>query len=259
MKDTLVLGGGGLLGICILGALDCLFGEYEQSNFKNICGTSVGALIGLLLCFKTPFEIYEIMLTQNLFQEENLDFVDFFTEFGFIKHDLIRNELSKHIPENITFEELYTISQKHLCIVGTNLTLQCCELFDYKKTPDMKIVDAVCISLSVPFVFQKYNYNDCIYIDGCVTLNFPWNVFDVEESCKLGVKVKSTSKTNDEMDLLHFAQSVISTLVNESYEERGALHIDIDFPYMKEYTPGDVIQLYKSGNESAYNWLKKLK
>ena len=261
MKDTLILSGGGLLGICTLGALEVLFEEYDQNQFLRIAGSSAGALIAMMLCIKKPKDLFEIMKEINLFDESNIDFSEFLETKGFLKHDLICDVLSLYISKKCTFEEFYKITNKHLLIVGTNLTLQTKEYFDYKKTPNMSVLEAVCISISVPFVFHQRLYNGSIYTDGCVTENFPWNAFDTHEHQKLGIILESFSKTSKDTDFLQYIESMINTLLKKNFIEKNnnVLIISVEFPMMKEYTIEDLEWLYIHGQKSAKMWTKKLK
>lgn len=257
-KNTLILSGGGLCGFSMLGALEALFDEYNQKQFKYIAGTSVGALIGLLLCLKTPREICDIMLSKNLFHEENMDFTEYLTMYGFVKHELIKHELTKHILQDTTFDMLYKHTGITLCIIGTNVTLEQCELFDYKHTPHMQVIDAVCISVSIPFIFQKYTYNDHVYVDGSVSLDFPWHVFNVSDEEKLGVRVRSISK-DESIDMLGFTQRLINIVINNNISNKSTLDIHVDYPFLAEYSFEEMTMLYNKGKDDAYIWLKKLK
>ena len=261
MKDTLILSGGGLLGICTLGALDVLFEEYHQKNFTHIAGSSAGALIATMLCIEKPKQLFEIMKEINLFDESNIDFTEFLEMKGFLKHDLIYDVLSLYIPNECTFEEFYNLTKKHLLIVGTNLTLQTKEYFDHKKTPNMSVLEAICISISVPFVFHQRLYKGSIYTDGCVTESFPWNAFNKQEHKKLGIRLESFSKTSEETDFLQYIESMINTLLKKNCtgNNNNVLTISVEFPMMKEYSIGDLEWLYIHGQESAKMWIKKLK
>jgi predicted acylesterase/phospholipase RssA len=261
MKDTLILSGGGLLGLSTLGALSVIFEEYKQSSIRRIAGTSVGALIGLLLCIKAPEEIYEIMLHQNLFDDDNIDFSEFIENFGFVKHDLVKQELYKYFPKDITFAELINDTNIDLRIVGTNISTEQCEIFCCKETPNMCVIDAVCISLSVPFVFQKYMYNNNIYGDGCLTMNYPWNVFEVKSTNKIGIQINSTCIEETSIDLFSFSQKVIRLLLlnQKIAKSQDTLNININYPFLKIYDSSDVEYLYNYGKLQAVKWLKKVK
>ena len=199
------------------------------------------------------------MQSINIFDENELDFSEFFEKFGFVKGDMLISILSQYIPEASTFIQFYNLTNIHVMIVGTNLS--CCkkEYFDYKHTPNMKICDAVRISISVPFIFKQVTYNDMIYTDGCITENFPWNAFDVNNSTKIGINLTSIQDFSDNT-FLHYVQSLINILIkSEIYPSPNVLHMNVPYPFIQEYTNEDIIWLYELGENSANTWIKKFK
>lgn len=68
-------------------------------------------------------------------------------------------------------------------MVATNLSKQRAKIFSYEHTPDVKIIDAARMSMSIPIYFKciKHGENKDIIIDGGVTWNYPLNIFDNEK------------------------------------------------------------------------------
>ena len=56
--------------------------------------------------------------------------------------------------DDITFKDLYRITNKKLIIVATNLNKRKTVFFNYKDTPNIPVIDAVLASLSIPIVFK---------------------------------------------------------------------------------------------------------
>ena len=260
MKDTIILSGGGLLGFCTLGALDTLFYEYKVTNIKRIVGSSVGALIGFLLCIKKPCEIYDILNNNNLFNESNIDFLDYLNDFGFVKHDLVKDELSKFFPVDLTFSELFRTTNVDFCIYGTNLSTMKSELFSNKTTPSMKVIEAVCISISIPFVFKKYVYNNQLYADSCITTTYEtmWNLFKLNDEKKIGIVVNTVGPCSDINNVFDYSQRIIYSMLKVNLN-KNVLNINVDYPMLIEYTTKDTEYLFNFGKNSAYNWIKKSK
>jgi NTE family protein len=81
---------------------------------------------------------------------------------------------------------------KDLFITGANLTNQKLEVFSHKTYPDMKIIDAVKISISIPLYYEavfmqpngsivhkkEANQNTKVMTDGGVIDNYPFHIFD---------------------------------------------------------------------------------
>lgn len=73
---------------------------------------------------------------------------------------------------------------KYMYFTGANLSTGYYEIFSHEHTPDMKIADAVRISMSIPLVFTAKRYTkpgrkeSDLYVDGGVLNNYPLHIFD---------------------------------------------------------------------------------
>jgi len=52
------------------------------------------------------------------------------------------------------------------------------KVFSFESRPDMKMVLAVRISMSIPVLFTAVQYANCTWVDGGVAMNFPIQYFD---------------------------------------------------------------------------------
>jgi NTE family protein len=113
------------------------------------------------------------------------DFRRLWREFGWNKGDyflewcgeLIQSKLgSKHA----TFDDLVQKSGIELYVVGTNLSTGYAEVFSRERHPDLTLVEAVRISMSIPLFFaaRRLGPNNDVYVDGGVMLNYPVKLFD---------------------------------------------------------------------------------
>ena len=106
--------------------------------------------------------------------------------------------------ENITFNELHQNGYKDLYVTATDLTAQKLVVFSYQTTPEMKVKDAVRMSMAIPLYFQplfldsnnKVHYKPQrhqglhVIVDGGIIGNFPIRIFD-------STKFIDVSKPND--------------------------------------------------------------
>ena len=93
--------------------------------------------------------------------------------------DFLRKAFKKfNIDENITLNELYKLTGKHLVLVTCSLSYRKSAYFDYESAPDLKVVDAVRASMAIPFIFKPVKYNNDFFIDGGAANNYPINYFD---------------------------------------------------------------------------------
>ena len=86
----------------------------------------------------------------------------FIAKFGLISHDPIKKEFRKFCGGDPTFKEL----SKKLYVTSFCVNKCETEYFSIDTTPDMSVIDAVCMSMSVPFLFESVKYNKFTYLDG---------------------------------------------------------------------------------------------
>jgi NTE family protein len=103
--------------------------------------------------------------------------------------------------EDFTFEDLKELSTtneaKELYLIGANLSTGYSEIFSYETTPNMKVVDAVRISMSLPFFFSsvKHKITGDIYVDGGLFDNYPIDLFDDKRYLQMGSGYYFNSET----------------------------------------------------------------
>lgn len=198
MITHLVLSGGGINGFASLGALSYLekHNQIKTSELRVVAGSSVGAIIGLLLvCNYMPNEIYQNIMKEDMttyFQPslDNLvDHLGFDTGIRFVNKIKSMLLLKKINPE-ITFLKLYNLTKRKLIITATCLNTKTVKYFDYIQTPNYKVVDVVRASFSVPILFTTVKGdNNNHYVDGGLLDNFPLHLFvNVPPSSIIAIK-----------------------------------------------------------------------
>jgi NTE family protein len=204
---NLVMEGAGVKGFAYSGALQVLDSMGILQNIKRVAGTSVGAIQACLLAIGyTSDEL--IGLTANIplrrFNDGGWFFAGGFirlrNQFGWYKGERIAKWIEELIEAktgngDITFGELHAQREakgyKDLYITGTDLTYQCLRVFSYEQYPQMRIRDAVRISLSIPLYYRAVLMDDTgrvydkpngqllhVMVDGGVLSNYPIFIFD---------------------------------------------------------------------------------
>ena len=161
-KVALVLSGGGARGIAHIGVIE----ELEKRGFEitSVAGTSMGALVGGVYAagemeiFKDWITIFDQFLLFSL-----LDFS--FSKKGILKGNKILNELHNLVP-NIDIK----MCNIPYAAIATDLKTRKEVVFDSGK-----LYDAIRASISLPPLFQPFELNDMILIDGGTTNNLPLN------------------------------------------------------------------------------------
>lgn len=221
--NHLILSGGGIKAISILGALNYLI-EKKVLNIvtlSSICGASAGALIGMLLTIGySPKELYQECKDTTISSLLDPDISLIVKYYGIdTGHKLLKHIAKlfkkKGYSENITFQQLYNKTNIHLIFTGTNVNLRVTEYFDYIHTPELRVIDGMRVSISVPGYFTSPKYEDCYYVDGGLLDNFPLHLFHhVSPHNVLAIKFK---KIRDRQTL--FINEFINN--NKSYENEN--------------------------------------
>ena len=193
---NLIFEGGGVKGVAFGGALEVLNKRGILGQIERVGGASAGAITATMLALGYDADyIRDKMLNLNFKQFEDGNWLGdierLYEEYGWYKGDAFL-EFIKHEIKNQTGSPHTTFAELHegllnkkgfrdLYVVGTDLTTRRYLVFSYEKCGDVKIADAVRISMSFPFFFASRTFKDNIYVDGGVLNNYPLTLFDAPE------------------------------------------------------------------------------
>ena len=218
--NHLIISGGGTKGISYIGALMFIANKIDCTLIDSFSGSSAGSMICLFLnigytlkelrdiFFLLDFTIYSDMKIDNMFNIYGFDDGNKF--INLIKSIIINKG---HDP-NITFKRLYEITSKELYITGTNITTEKPEYFSHISTPDMKIIEAIRVSISIPLFYSPVNINNNLYIDGAVLSPYPNKCVKNKTGNKLGLILDNRNKNNNEINSI---DSYLSKILNTCY------------------------------------------
>lgn len=181
MNKSLVFSGGGIKGYIFIGIIKQLETKYNiHKDFNNYYGTSIGGLVAFLLSIGySSLEFENIFLSIDLNKLLNIDINEIIHNYGLINHNniielLIKLFEHKKIDYTITYNDFYNLYKKNFCCVATEISTEFVEqLFSYKTTPDIKIIDSLIATMNIPIIFDKWVINGKYYIDGVFVNNFP--------------------------------------------------------------------------------------
>lgn len=219
---NLVFEGAGVRGIAYVGAIKTLENKHLMDSIQKVGGTSAGAITAMLVSLGyNSTEIGQIICQTKLnkFNDGKYLFVGGIyrlnKRFGWYRAKRFDKWLSKIIEDktanpNITFKELSERNFKELYVTATCLNKQKEVIFGKEQYPNMKVKDAVKISMSIPLYFEAVFIDSIgtihpkpkrddhleIVIDGGITSNFPIFLFDtiidgkrIENPHTLGFKI----------------------------------------------------------------------
>ena len=241
-------------------------------NLENYCGTSSGTLIacGLVLGF-TIDEIEELLIKLDLTQFKNINsdgVLTFFDNYGLDNcsqfEKLFRIMIKKKTNnENITFHDLYLKTNKNLIVVATNLNRKQSTYFSYKNTPNIKVIDAIIASISIPIFYYPKKIENELYLDGAITNNFPINFFKDSKEETIGALVMTNNKYEEINNIYDIMSSIVfcgmenqCKEILKEYKNVIILDNDIDstdFSINKE----NKIKSINDGYDQTHNFFKK--
>lgn len=152
-----------------------------EQNVKNmLCGQLSQSEINAVL--STPADLTPAQ------RDERID--------AFLTTKLEKLKLKYQIDDFglITFAQLKMLSEdfpeldiKQLYLTGTNLSEASLSVFSAESHPNMRVVDAVRISMSFPGGFAPVEYEGKLYADGGIANNYPIQIFDAPQFLSHGV------------------------------------------------------------------------
>jgi len=229
----LVISGGAYKGFYTLGALNHLSSIkfYDIHNIENIYGSSIGGVIGLLLCLKLNWnDIIEHAINrpwQNLFHFSSENILNIFSKKGLLCKDLMYSIFDNFfknagLNRDATMKDIFDYSKITLYLFTVNITSFALEQISHKTHPDMKIIDAIYMSSSIPFLFQPLFTNGCYYIDGAIINPYPLNIClkdceNRDEILAFKVVDDAFQASNEQSSIFHFGSYIFYRLIRENY------------------------------------------
>ena len=157
---TLVLSGGGALGVAHLGVLH----DMEENNLvpKEIVGTSMGGIIGAIMAMGlNEEEIYKHI--------QEFTGISNWVKFSFSGNAVIKNDKILNIFNSIFKDAKMKDTLIPLKLIATNLMNGDKKVFD--ASDDVMIKDALLATMAIPGVFEEHVIEDKIYADGFLCEN----------------------------------------------------------------------------------------
>lgn len=228
---NLILKGGGIRGIAYGGALQELESRGVLACIVRVGGTSAGAIQAALLAVGYPAqEIVDVVNATPVQRLYDGQFIFFggthrlMKQYGWYCGDEFSRYLSELVARktqrpDLTLGELHALAQaqpyrggpghfRDLYTTGTNLTRQCTQVFSYETHPDMRVADAVRISMSIPLYFRAVllDADDHVItgkprpgqpvqvlVDGGLLANYPLHLFDEPRYLPAGLPPGTTA------------------------------------------------------------------
>ena len=197
--ENLVFEGCGILGFAYCGVISELEKQGMLQNFKRFAGTSVGAIFAALLAANFTsdevIKIHKIMFFDNLSNKYDMaSSFNIYKNYGINSSSSIRKHingiLNTKLNQDVTMSELFKKTGKELVLVSCCLNREKPVYFHHATFPNVKLIDAIIASLSIPLFFHPLSLTvfetEDYFVDGGVVDNYPIWIFNNIEALYQG-------------------------------------------------------------------------
>lgn len=208
--NHLVIGPGAMGYFTFLGILSTLD---KVKDVREISGASAGAILALFMGLDFSIEkIIDISFGTNMKDMVQYKINNILSGYGFINHSQIKNTLITICEGEPTFKDL----KKKVYISAYNVNLCRTEYFSVDTHPDMSVIDAVCMSISVPLMFCAIEHNGMHYVDGGTAEKIPVPPFFNKKFDEvLAIRLKYSSVSVDRFEnVKDYLNALIKSFLN---------------------------------------------
>ena len=186
MIEHIVLSGGAYKGLYELGCLKYLNKKefYQTENIKSIHGTSIGGLIGSILCLNMDWDDIITYFVKRPWHKlttiSSSMFFDAINTRGLLNANILDKVIipllnTCDIDENVTLLEFYNKTNIELYLYTIEVNAYECISLSYKTHPDLGLLKSIQMTCALPYLFQPVIHDEKVYIDGGFLNNYPIN------------------------------------------------------------------------------------
>lgn len=224
--ENLVFRGGGVLGMSYAGAIEVLEKEGILSGIKRYAGTSAGSITALALNLGCNANEIKAIIDETNFEkfQDHRNILQIPLKYGMYKGEYLLKWIQSVIKTKIknvdlTFEELFELTQKELKVFATDLNKTLPQEFSAKTTPKVKVAEAIRASMSIPLFYNAWQFpdknpNDHIYIDGGVLYNFPITAFkDLSKTLGLYIMTDKADESLEYNEIIEYVKRLFKAVL----------------------------------------------
>lgn len=222
VKYNCVFGGGGVRGMCYVGALKAI--EELDIELEAVAGSSVGAVFAALYAAGYNYlEIKELFFdfNFNMFRDININLfnTDISLSKGEIFLDWLREKIGKKVlgdkytpNSKVRFKDL----SKNLHVLTLDINTNSPYIFSKENTPNEEVAFAVRTSASLPGLMKPINMGESILVDGDLIKSWPaWEVYDflnTPGTRLLEFRLEGTRDGSEAKNPMEYISSIINTI-----------------------------------------------
>ena len=185
----LVFSGGGTRCLVFLQSLIELERRGRLAHVREFWGTSAGALLASLYALtRSAAPLKDVMFAANYLRFRDIDvsnIIGIQSSWGLDDGRSLVNELERVFDTVATGSRAKCMKDiSGLNIIVSDLTEHRTIVCNSNTFPDLRVIDAIRASMSLPIYFRPYvnPVNGHIWVDGAIRQNFPWEMLPSDEA-----------------------------------------------------------------------------
>lgn len=271
MIKNIVFSGGGLKGWAYIGSIRALNELLDINQIEQVIGTSIGSLFGLFYILQIEWKyLLDFFINLDFKELIDIDIDNIFTNQSILKGHmytkLIKNIIGTKVNPDITFRDLFKKCKILFTVNAFNITKSKNQYFNYLLTPNVKVVDVLLASSSIPIIFPPCKIRSNAgsadwYYDGGITNNCAFELVNELQTIVLDIGIyDNTNNTNIKIYDLITALSTISNNMNSNKKSNYIIFDLINKKYKNDIlninqSKDDIFTIYINGYIHTKNLL----
>jgi predicted acylesterase/phospholipase RssA len=265
MIKNIVLSGCAFKCWAYIGTIRAL-SEYPVHQLEHVIGVSAGSFFGLLLILNLKWDfLLKYFINLNFKELYDIDIDNILIQqsiFAGVKFtQLIRELIGYRIDPDSTFLDLHRFSSIKLSVGALNITSSELDYFDYQKTPNVKLIDAIRASCCIPIIFPPYKINDSFYYDGGFVNNCPSDLVDEVDTIAFDL-VSFKQKNNSGLSFYDLLNAMMKIINKKNIKTKDNVYNILGEQFDNEalnfnQSRDDIFNIYMHGYVNSKNILFK--
>ena len=264
---NLVIGAGSYKGLIYLGVLNYLERSQKLKNIENFYGSSIGSIICVFVAMKiSPSVIYEELMSLDIKDYLKIDVNSLLTNFTLVGTKFFEywiEYFSTYEDKLITIKDFNDKYKIKINIITTCINSRNTKIFNEDNDPNVKLLDAVLASCSIPFIFPPVKIDSNYYIDGDTKSWYKY-VDEYITDNTIVIKLKDPEYDENSMnDIVGYIKELMFTVITGDCLKSNELTLNLDTPpefknklNFEDLTGDDKTCLYLSGIKQARDFFK---
>jgi len=264
MIKNIILSGAGFKCWAYIGTLRAL-SEHKTPDLEEMIGVSAGSIFGLLYILNIKWDfLLEFFIKLNFKELFDVDIDNILVQQSLLAGlkftNILKEITSYRVDPDITFKQLRCYSKIKFTVNALNITDGVLEYFNYILTPDIKVIDAIRASCSLPILFPPYKIDTKFYYDGGICNNCPADITDEINTLVFDLSNHGNGNLNsiNSINLINLL-NILVTMANKSNPQKMVYKIlDESFNdqvYNLNQSRDDIFNIYMYGYINTKNIL----